>query len=195
MNEFQHYESAKYYARAHNLLGIPVVVFSSIVGTTVFATLQKQVALRSQIIVGAVSVLAAVLAALQTFLRFSERAEKHRSIAASYSAIRRQLELVLNEPIEIRGNTKELVDSIKTRFDSLADAAPNVPNRVWKQVQGLKTKEYFGSPSQVEKIGRYASLYVGGNIAGRDIATAAPSAAKPSASTGASADTPEPYRP
>ena len=82
-NQLQHWESARHYENLNYSLGIPVVVLSTTVGTTVFATLQKQVRLSVQVTVGAVSVLAAVLAGLQTFLRFSERAERHRSVAGS----------------------------------------------------------------------------------------------------------------
>ena len=41
--------------------------------------------------------LAAVLASLQTFLGFSERAEKHRFTAASYSSVCRHLELLITK--------------------------------------------------------------------------------------------------
>ena len=43
-----------------------------VVGTAVFATLEKSVSLTARIGVAGVSVIAAVLSALQTFLRFKE---------------------------------------------------------------------------------------------------------------------------
>src|SRR5947208_10376766 len=70
-----------HYLLAHRLrrrnlgLGIPAVVFSSIVGTSLFATLTREnVNTSLRILIGCISVLAAVAAALQTFLRFAERA-------------------------------------------------------------------------------------------------------------------------
>jgi hypothetical protein len=65
-------------SRLNYLLGVPVVVLTTFVGTSVFATLQEDVNTSLRILVGAVSVFAAVLASLQTFLRYPERAEKHR---------------------------------------------------------------------------------------------------------------------
>src|SRR5207248_3345936 len=51
---------------------------------------------RLQITTGIASVVAAVLAALQTFLGLSDRAEKHRLAGAKYGALGRQLEELLS---------------------------------------------------------------------------------------------------
>jgi hypothetical protein len=114
------------------------------VGTTVFATLQKQVNLWVQLAVGAVSVLAAVLAALQTFLRYSERAEKHRATAAAYAAVRHRLEETTNIPVAVRGPLKKFLDEIEGQMGSLAQSAPNVPESVWKEVQAARSAPHFG---------------------------------------------------
>src|SRR4051795_3127084 len=71
-----HYDSAHICQRNHVLLGIPTVILSTVVGTSVFATLAKEATAESKIIIGTLSVLAAIFAALQTLLRFSERAER-----------------------------------------------------------------------------------------------------------------------
>jgi hypothetical protein len=117
-NQLQHYAAAQYFGNAHNAIGIPAVILSTIVGTTVFATLQKQVTLGVQIGVGAISVLAAALAALQTFLRYSERAEKHRATAAAYAAVRHRLEATTNVPVAVRGPLREFLDGIEGQLGS-----------------------------------------------------------------------------
>jgi SMODS and SLOG-associating 2TM effector domain family 4 len=134
-NQLQHWESARHYENLNYRLGIPVVILSTTVGTTVFATLQKQVRLSIQIAVGAISMLTAILAGLQTFLRFSERAEKHRSVAASYSAIRRRIETLLKLPVELKGDTATTVAEVEKQLDELAKASPNVPERIWNRIQ------------------------------------------------------------
>jgi hypothetical protein len=96
-----------------------------------------------QIAVGALSVLAAVLAALQTFLRYGERAEKHRTTAATYAAIRHRLEATTNMPIELRPPLKEFLGGIEGQIDSLAQSAPSVPARVWKRIEKLKSGTHF----------------------------------------------------
>jgi hypothetical protein len=70
-----------------------VVALTTVVGTSVFATLSRtHVNTGLQVAVGMLSVLAAVLASLQTFLRFGERAEKHRRAAEHWASIRREID-------------------------------------------------------------------------------------------------------
>ena len=70
-----HYLSTDHFARLNYWLGIPVMALSTLVGTSVFASLQEQPEAWLQILIGLASVFAAVLASLQTFLGFAERAE------------------------------------------------------------------------------------------------------------------------
>jgi len=87
-----HYLSAEHFGTRKYWLGIPAVVLSTLVGTSVFATVQKQPEVWLQITVGLASVAAALLASLQTFLSYSESAEKHRIVGAKYGALGRELE-------------------------------------------------------------------------------------------------------
>src|SRR4051794_32317862 len=87
-----HFLVANHLTQLNRWLGVPVVILSSIVGTTVFATLEKEVAVGIKVAVGLTSVTAAVLSALQTFLGFAERAEKHRDSGSRYGTIRRKIE-------------------------------------------------------------------------------------------------------
>jgi hypothetical protein len=135
LNQDQHWEATKYFQQLHYLVGVPVVALSAIVGTTVFATLQKQVGLRIQLVVGGISLLAAVLAGLQTFLGFSARAEQHKSVASAYGAVRRRLETLVTLPVELRGNLADTVKQIELELDNLAKAAPTVPNSIYRSVQ------------------------------------------------------------
>jgi hypothetical protein len=86
-----HYALAGRLAGRNIQLGVPVVVLTTIIGTSVFATLQKEVGTGWRLAIGVVSVLAAVLASVQTFLRFAERAEQHRAAAENWAAIRREI--------------------------------------------------------------------------------------------------------
>jgi conflict system pore-forming effector with SLATT domain len=102
-----HFQTAEYLGRWNLFLGIPVVVLSAIVGTGVFATLQRDVNIGIRIAAGVTSVIAAVLASVQTFLRFGARAEQHRVAAERWSAIRREIEKALALPPEIAGDPQE----------------------------------------------------------------------------------------
>ena len=72
--QYAHYTAERVYANLNYALGIPVVALSAVAGTSAFASLQTDVSNQIALIVtGLVSMTAAILAWLQTFLRFSER--------------------------------------------------------------------------------------------------------------------------
>ena len=125
-----HYLSADYYGRRKYWLGIPAVVLSTIVGTTVFASLQKQPEVWLQISVGLASVVAALLASLQTFLGYSERAEKHRVAGAKYGALGRELEVMR---VSQEGPPQEVIAEVRKRLDSLALESPNNPMPIYRK--------------------------------------------------------------
>jgi hypothetical protein len=127
-----HYRSADHFGRKHLALGIPVIALSTLVGTSVFATLQEQPTIWLQIAVGLASVLAAVLASLQTFLGWSARAEKHRIAGAKYGAIGRKLEAMLASPVV---PSDEEIDKLRERLDVLALESPNNPLRIYRSVK------------------------------------------------------------
>lgn len=130
--QYAHYEAAKAFDRMNYWLGIPVVVLSTFVGTSVFASLGKLVNPTVQISIGLVSVLAATLASLQTFLRFSERAEKHRIAASKYGSLRREIEELLAADASI---SRDAVTSLRQGIDRLAEDAPHVPSKIWSRRQ------------------------------------------------------------
>jgi hypothetical protein len=134
--QFCHYEAAKPLAHANYWLGVPVVILTTFVGTSVFATLEKQVELRIRILIGIVSVGAAVLASLQTFLRLSERAEKHRTVAAHAGSVRREIEQLL--AIQSKETiTQEKLDRLRAEIDKIAEDAPSVRDRTWARAKKM----------------------------------------------------------
>ena len=126
-----YYIMADRFGRRNYLLGIPVVVVSSIVGTAIFATLKDDVGVFVRVTVGTISILAAVLASLQTFLRFAERASVHAAGGAWYSAIRRDIESTLALPRELRGDPKVYVDSIRKEMNKVAQKSPELNEQLW----------------------------------------------------------------
>ena len=94
VSQFAHYDETNRLNRLHRSLGTATAVLAAISGTSVFATLNDQPHLYWKLLVGLIIVLAAVLAALQTFLNYSERAEKHRVAGARFGSIRREIEVL-----------------------------------------------------------------------------------------------------
>jgi hypothetical protein len=129
-----HYSTAHGLSRRNILLGVPVVVLTTFIGTSVFATLQDDIDTSLKIFVGVISVMAAVLASLQTFLRFGERAEKHRVAGESWAALRREIdEMLALHPtyLAARGDPKNYLDDLRKRMDDTAALSPALGDRQW----------------------------------------------------------------
>lgn len=134
-----HYRAALRFSRLHFWMALPTVVLSAAVGTAVFATLQQQPDFWLQFVVGAMSVLAAILTALQSTLRYQELAEKHRDAGAKYNALGREIELI----IKLSEYESDKINNLRARIDSLALESPHIPQAVHKHMN-LKTINQWG---------------------------------------------------
>jgi hypothetical protein len=135
-----HYAAEEYYSRLHYYVGLPASVLAAIVGTTVFASLDAAVDVKLKFLVGLISVLTAISTGLQTFLRYPERAERHRKAAGEYAAIRREIERNLVFPDHAKF---EVVDQIRKRIDGIGADAPNVPARLWALAKQTADQDFF----------------------------------------------------
>ncbi len=124
-----HFAAAKACELNNVCLGVPVIVLTTIVGSAVFSSVQSDTSTSTKIIVGVLSITAAVLSGLQTFLKFSERAARHKVTATKYGILRRELE----QAIALTGGRKlekSFMDSLRARWDSLDEESPTVPERL-----------------------------------------------------------------
>lgn len=128
-----HFQAAEVYEKRNLLLGIPVVVLSAITGTAVF-TAGGDTVLLARVAVGLCSVAAAVLAGLQTFLRYSELALKHKAAAIKYGALRRELEEALATYSAEAPFRADFMSDIRRRWDSLDDESPVVTKKIYDPV-------------------------------------------------------------
>ncbi|MGY1425218.1 SLATT domain-containing protein [Lysobacter sp. A289] len=131
-SQFTHYEQATRFRRAGAFFGVPVIVISALVGTTVFSTIsQSTTSTDIKIAVGLLSVLAAVLSSLQTFMKLPEKAELHRSFGARYGDVRRRLELLYAGRSQLP-ITPEVLDYANKELSELAGEAPDIPAKAFK---------------------------------------------------------------
>ena len=127
--------------RRHLLIGIPVVVLTTLVGTSAFASISKAHGNSITflgvdpdavlVVVGTISVLAAILSSLQTFLRYATRAEGHRIAALRYETLRRDMATTLALPRDARGQPDRDLDSARQRMDRYAKESPTIGERQW----------------------------------------------------------------
>jgi hypothetical protein len=135
-----HYASADRFRLLNYLVGVPATIFSSIVGTALFTGLEK--GSPQTFVVGSVSIAAAVLAALQTFLRFAERASQHATAGDWYSAIRRDIEQLLHLRATDRGVPKECLDEVRKEMNRVGQNSPELSGSEWtRQAKRFRVKE------------------------------------------------------
>ncbi|PYP86476.1 MAG: hypothetical protein DMF61_13425 [Blastocatellia bacterium AA13] len=123
--------------RLNNLLGVPVVITTTIVGTTIFATLDSTPDFRVKISTGLLSIAAAVLAALHTFFRYSEQAERHRTAAGNYYVAYRALDLFKLRQSETgnqdRSRAIDELETILLQLNQFDKESPEFPDRFYDQ--------------------------------------------------------------
>ncbi|MEJ2155440.1 MAG: SLATT domain-containing protein [Desulfobacteraceae bacterium] len=120
-------------------LGITVVILTTIAGMSIFTstvgTGQNDII---RIITGVISFLAALLASLQTFLRYSERSNQHHDAAVKYDYLRKRVEHLLNYPPDNKNDIENRLKEIDRDFNLLRRESPNTPDQIWQNVK----KEY-----------------------------------------------------
>lgn len=141
-SQLAHYAAAERNSYRHLFIGIPAAAFSAIVGTAVFTSLDstQTLDLRLRWLIGLISIVTAILTGCQTFLRFSEKADLHRSAAAKYAELRRDMEQGLSFP-EI--TTVEFVEHIRKSYDTITESAPNVTSSIWRRAMANAGDDYF----------------------------------------------------
>ena len=152
-----HYLLASRYRRANLWIGIPAVVASTVVGTSLFASLAEAndealiVSPTIRFLIGATSVIAAILAAVQTFLGFAKRAEQHVQAADWYSAIRRKIEETLSFRPDDRGDPKRVLDDVRSEMNRASQTYPEIGEDVWHSVgrrYGVQQPPYPEGPAR-----------------------------------------------
>ncbi|HEY1136656.1 MAG TPA: SLATT domain-containing protein [Xanthomonadaceae bacterium] len=148
--QLAHYKTARAFDARHFWLGLPAIALSTIVGTTVFASLSNNTETYIQIAVGLSSVIAALLTALQTFLKYSELSEKHRVAGAKFANLKHRIELLASFAEPPPDELKQQLVVIEERWEKIREESPNLPTRMWSGVEKSLTYEehnrrYLGS--------------------------------------------------
>lgn len=138
--------------RRQKVFGSITISCATIVGTALFASIQKSPSLEWRIIAGIVSLLAAILSALQTFLNLSERADAHKVSGLNYSGIRRTLELfILKYKTETGDDNDDAIRELTAIADNLLKLAKESPGVHGKILDRSKKRQL----SQLSSIGDF----------------------------------------
>ena len=130
-----YYQLAERFRKLHYKLGIGTVILTSGAGATIFVEKEKVLELAPYLQWGAgvVSLLAAVLAGLQTFLRPGQAATEHGFAGDWYAAIRREIEQLQALPEGMRGEPKACLDSLRKEMNKASQKSPELGETHWQR--------------------------------------------------------------
>lgn len=140
-SQLAHRFAAKGYSSFHILLGVSTIALATSTGTSLFMSLEKGLTGHGKIIMGMLSITAALLTALQTFLRLDERASKHQKADASYGTIRQKIEQ--NQVIRegLLENQDDFLNNMRFEMETLAKESPIVSERYWRKARAIMVQE------------------------------------------------------
>ncbi len=121
------FNAAKWFRFWHFVIGVPLIILTAITGTEAY---------RSDAVVHhdfygvsteAIGIVVPIVVALQTFLSYSQRAEKFQHAGAQYSTVRRKMEQGAVFLMATDDNAMAFMDTIRPTLDTLAEEAPDPP--------------------------------------------------------------------
>lgn len=125
-----HRMSHEKYALASNLINIPVIVLSSIIG---FATGIKIEYEDINIVLGIASVFVGVIKSLDSYFQLAQRSERHRLVSLQYGQLCRKLSVELALERDVRENAKDMLNMIRTDIKNLEEIAPIIEDDIIKK--------------------------------------------------------------
>lgn len=120
-----HTKAGEDYDRKGRRLGLVVVIFTTIVGTSVFASLQGDPSTAAKVAVGVLSVLAALAAAIKEYEGYEKLGAKHGSVGRAFRKLRYATdELVVTL---LRGGSDKDIEKGMADLDANANAIEEPP--------------------------------------------------------------------
>lgn len=122
VNQKTHYATCEKLQRVHTRIGILIVVLTTIMLGFAFGTIDV-IRNYGSYVVGGLSLVAAILAGIQTFSDFAGRASEHQGAAVAYGALLREFELRTSGAFSETDNAEELLD-LMGRWTEISKTAP-----------------------------------------------------------------------
>lgn len=123
-----HSLAAAFYKLRGRILGVIVTILTVAVGTGIFSTLSSSNSQQTLIIVGIISMIAAILAGLQTFLDYPALASRHQIARVKYGQLRRKMERMLSLAGE-EAFTDLMMKEIEDDWAHTEEESPEIPQR------------------------------------------------------------------
>ena len=117
------------FRRFHMSLGIILIVLTTSASVLIFAEFESLPWLAAT-----VSIAATLFAAFQTFMKFSEKADIHRTSARRYGEIKKEIEYIINFDSD-SDSIKERVDAIRLKESEISQESPNTIAYNWARAK------------------------------------------------------------
>ena len=124
-----HYDLSTRIRRLNYYLGVPAILIAMLVASYVFFTTAGEPAFWVKMLMGLLALSLAILASLQTFLKYAEQAANHRNASARYQALFNAIDQLLVIPPKDENALSEWCDKLRERWDELNLEAPVVPRK------------------------------------------------------------------
>ena len=137
-----HLELSRMYTRRHYWFGVPTTMLGTLMSAGILTTFRncsdcepynsptiKNCAVDEYIrlSMGMIGVISTMLAAVQTFMDYSARAERHKTALDSYESLYGLISTLLLIPREIRGDPVDTLRDIRVQFDNIIRTHPVLP--------------------------------------------------------------------
>lgn len=124
-------KAAAYCLRRHRALGLAATVSAALAGASGFATLAEHTTWASWV-AGIFGVVAAALAAAQSFLGYQELADTHDQASIRYGDLRRRIESML---VKTAVPTQAELDEIRSLWNSLNLESPSTSAAIHRKAK------------------------------------------------------------
>ena len=142
-----HFLAAKRASNAHLWLGVPTMVLTVLVGSSIFISFMGELSILGRFVLGFLSLTAGILSTLQTFFKFSENSEKHSSSAAQYSALYRKLDLLKLSAETCNGSQSDYIekfDELLTDWNDVEAASLDVADELYDKAVAEQNNDSDG---------------------------------------------------
>lgn len=133
----------KYQFRS-NIINIPVIVLSSVIGLLTGMNIQND---DMFIILSTGSIFVSVIKSIDSYFQLQKRAEGHRICSLQFSQIFKKIQIELSLHKDMRSNPKDMLALIKTDLKNLFDIAPLLDEDIISKYKGKYKTETKDGPS------------------------------------------------
>jgi hypothetical protein len=128
---------------ARKRYGFWASVLATIVGTSIFLSLQQQPEAWIRVLVGVISIASAVLSAIQVYAKGSDKLELHQAAAVQYECLRREIEASLPVPPSSEDWPGFEAD-FRRRWQAVTDKAPTCSQKIFNAAENhMKNRRPF----------------------------------------------------